>query len=149
MQHKLHLKTSKDKEYIGKIKKLSLRIAQNEIELKKLKIDLENISGCSERISILNQSINGCYQQIFDTIIQEQTTYNEIYSPLSKMLENTSGILNKFSLITKRTANIDYWVSKGEELLDLRKSGKFRGHGELIEVVKHELLDKWGKRYCN
>lgn len=42
-----------------------------------------------------------------------------------------------------RVVDIDGWAAVGEELLDLRKTGIFRGRGALAEEARKLLLDAW------
>ena len=42
-----------------------------------------------------------------------------------------------------RNVDIEAWAEIGEDLLDLRKNGKFRGHGTLASAARTDLLSAW------
>jgi hypothetical protein len=49
----------------------------------------------------------------------------------------------KLRFSVRRKVDIDEWVREGEELLDLRKAGPFRGTGELRRRAAEELEQVW------
>ena len=53
------------------------------------------------------------------------------------------GTLRKLGFPVKRRVRLDDWVHAGEELLDLRKNTRFRGHGALHSQASKALLSAW------
>ena len=53
------------------------------------------------------------------------------------------GTLKKLSFSVTREANIDRWAEAGEELLDLRHKGPFRGRGTLHQLANSALKAAW------
>lgn len=58
-------------------------------------------------------------------------------------LDGEDGALGKLSFSVRRTADIETWGKEGESLLDLRKTGPFRGQGALLDAAKVTLLSAW------
>src|SRR5262249_20859657 len=51
--------------------------------------------------------------------------------------------MKKLSFSVSRTADVETWADAGEELLDLRKQGPFRGKGALRGVAQLALKSAW------
>ncbi len=49
----------------------------------------------------------------------------------------------KLRLTVRRRVDLLGWATQGEELLDMRVAGRFRGVGELCRVAEEELLGVW------
>jgi hypothetical protein len=58
-------------------------------------------------------------------------------------LKGQEGTLGKLVFVVRRQVNVQSWAEKGESLLDLRKSGSFKGKGALLDAVIKELKQAW------
>src|SRR6202041_3749187 len=47
------------------------------------------------------------------------------------------------AFIVERHVKLNKWIDRGEELLDLRRESRFRGHGKLKEQATKYLLEPW------
>lgn len=45
----------------------------------------------------------------------------------------------------RRVADVDEWARRGEDLLDLRRQGPFKGRGVLRQYAEQILLSAWEK----
>ena len=68
---------------------------------------------------------------------------SDLYAPLADRLSGASSSARKLSLRVVRSVDVDAWAQAGEQLLDLRKNGKFRGRGALAEAAREHLLAAW------
>jgi DNA repair exonuclease SbcCD ATPase subunit len=91
----------------------------------------------------LIQARRHSYAAIFAAIIDEESQLSSLYEPLKARLDGEGGALGKLSFSVRRSADIETWAKQGEELLDLRKSGPFKGQGALLEAAKALLLSAW------
>ena len=66
-----------------------------------------------------------------------------LYRPLRSVLDSFGSSVAKLRFSVRRKVDIDEWAREGEELLDLRKAGPFRGAGELRRRAAEELEQVW------
>ena len=125
--------------------RLSVKLSKEEAELDKMKRELEDAQGASERIKQLLLQKKVAYKNTFDAILEEERELAKLYQPLMANLTNNGGTLNKLSFQVKRTADTMLWSQEGEQLLDMRKIGDFRGKGSLMKAVDSELKNVWEK----
>jgi len=123
--------------------RLSEKISRDEAALAKLDRDIDVAQKADERIKELIQSRRDSYAFIFDGIIDEERELSALYAPLKARLEAEEGALGKLSFSSRRIVDIGAWAQAGEELLDLRKSGPFKGRGTLLSAAKSELQAAW------
>ncbi len=83
------------------------------------------------------------YASYFDALLEEEAILNELYSPLSEILEAGTGSLQKLRFSVQRHVDIATWALTGESFLDLRKEGAFRLRGSLLEAATETLLPAW------
>src|SRR3546814_8521483 len=68
----------------------------------------------------------------------------ERYAPLMARLGASSGTLKKLSFSVARTADVEQWADVAEDgLIDLRKTGSFRGKGTLQQKANEVLKSAW------
>ncbi|MCX5565654.1 TrlF family AAA-like ATPase [Alcaligenes phenolicus] len=132
-----------DTEKSKAFKRLSEKISREEAALKKLEREIQVAEQADEKIKELSQFRNRCYVSIFDGIVAEERELTSLYEPLKHRLETESGALGKLSFTIRRIVDIEGWAQHGEDLLDLRKSGAFRGRGLLLEHAREKLLSAW------
>lgn len=123
--------------------RLSEKISRDEAALAKLDRDIEAAEKADQRIKELIQSRRNSYASVFDGIIDEEKELAALYAPLKARLEAEEGALGKLSFSIRRVVDIAMWAQQGEDLLDLRKSGPFKGRGTLLAAAKSELQSAW------
>jgi ABC-type lipoprotein export system ATPase subunit len=122
---------------------LNAKINQAESQAETLKEQIATAEGASGRIALLIAQRKDAYAAIFDGFAEEEAQLAGLYAPLGTMLAEQTGTLGKLSFTVRRIVDAETWARQGESLLDLRTTGRFRGHGELLKVVREELLPAW------
>jgi hypothetical protein len=69
----------------------------------------------------------------------------DLYTPLMTRLAAAGGTLKKLSFSVNREADVSRWAMGGEELLDLRVQGSFKGRGTLRQLAEAALRAAWEK----
>lgn len=77
--------------------------------------------------------------------IDEERELSALYAPLGARLGTEEGALGKLSFSIRRVVDVVAWAQSGEELLDLRKTGPFKGRGALLAAAKTGLQAAWEK----
>ena len=126
-----------------KLTKLSEKIAKDQGALAKLDEELKLARRADERIKELIEDRKRAYGGVFSAITEEQKELVELYAPLSKNLRSQGGEIGKLAFSVRRSVDIDAWARKGEDLLDLRKIGPFKGKGTLKAIAEEELRWPW------
>jgi hypothetical protein len=75
--------------------------------------------------------------------VREEQTLDSLYAPLRAQLAGAGPEEKRLEFCVNRRVDIEGWVSRGEDLLDLRVAGAFQGRGKLLEAAKKELLPAW------
>lgn len=122
---------------------LNVKITKGEGSLETLRSRVAHAEGASARIQALAGDRQAAYASLFDGFAEEQAQLVDLYLPLAGILGEQGGALAKLSFTVRRVVDANAWAAQGENLLDLRKSGPFRGHGELLKVVQNELVPAW------
>jgi hypothetical protein len=125
--------------------RLSEKISRDEAALAKLDRDIATAQQADERIKVLIESRRNSYAAVFDGIIEEEKELSLLYEPLKARLDAEQGALGKLSFSIRRSVDVAAWAQAGEDLLDLRKAGPFKGRGALLEAAQAELLLAWEK----
>ncbi|HET6844347.1 MAG TPA: AAA family ATPase [Candidatus Angelobacter sp.] len=126
-----------------KYDELQRTIGQMESALRKLEAEHLHARGATERRKQLQQQRRDEYVEVFNTYVEEEKVLSELYGPLKEILAASKGTLSKLAFVVEREVSIDAWVKQGEDLLDLRRDSKFRGHGALLTEAKKYLLQPW------
>lgn len=123
---------------------LTKRLEEEGTNLKALEVKLSDARGARDRRKALQVERDDAYKRSFEAIIDEQTSLSELYAPLMKRLEASSGTLGKLGFYVKRVVDTTQWAEFAEEnLLDLRKAGPFTGRGSLTILAKQLLQPVW------
>lgn len=123
---------------------LSSSIATETAALQTLTQKLNDAKGAKDRTRELQTEREAAYGRAFDALVAEQTVLVELYAPLMARLASSSGTLKKLSFSVARVADIAQWAEEAEEsLIDLRKSGAFRGKGTLQKRADEVLKAAW------
>ncbi|MGH9343661.1 MAG: TrlF family AAA-like ATPase, partial [Terriglobia bacterium] len=135
---------SADKETQRQYTALSGRIATETAALQTLTEKLNDSRGARDRARELQTQREEAYGRAFDALIAEQAVLQELYAPLMARLAAASDTLKKLSFSVARVANVEQWAMEAEEgLIDLRKSGAFRGRGTLLQRANESLKEAW------
>lgn len=135
---------SADKETQRRYTTLSGSIAAETAALQTLTEKLKDAQGARDRARELQTQREEAYGRAIDALVAEQSVLEELYAPLMARLAASSGTLKNLSFSVARVANVEQWASEAEDgLIDLRKSGAFRGKGTLLQKANEVLKDVW------
>lgn len=132
-----------DKQNSQRFATLSTKIQQTQKQVEQQKGQLEIAKKADVEISAIRTRRRAIYRSIFDSFVQLQHQLESLYAPLSVSLDAESGALGKLKFVVRRIVDIGEWVQIGEDLLDLRKDGPFKGRGALFQAASKELLAAW------
>lgn len=132
-----------DTENARQFTRISERIIKTEGDLEKLNNQIVDATGAQARIDNHITVRRNSYREVFNAILIEEQQLKDLYEPLVNNLKTEKGSLGKLSFTVRRNADANAWAERGEDLLDLRKMGPFRGKGALLEFVKQELKPIW------
>ncbi len=132
-----------DKENARKYGQITQKIGTEEAALAKLQRDIEAAEKAPERVKVLIQRRRVVYQEIFDALLLEEAELVSLYKPLAATLKEHGGIVGKLAFHVRRDADVTSWADRGEKLLDLRKTGDFKGKGALLDAIKEHLQNAW------
>lgn len=119
---------------------LSDKITKAEAALNKVLQQIERAQGADERIRNLIEARRAAYAAIFEAIVEEEKELIDLYGPIKSRIDEAAGSLSKLSFSIRRIVDIDGWAARGENLLDLRTNGPFKGRGELLRCARAGLL---------
>lgn len=122
---------------------LHAKVAKDEAAQAKLIKQIEHAQGADTRIKVLVETRREAYAGIFESIVEEERELADLYRPIKERIEGGEGSLRKLSFSIRRKVDLPAWSGIGESLLDLRKSGAFKGRGELLSVAKKSLGATW------
>lgn len=132
-----------DEQATKAFKRLSEKISRDDAALAKLDREIATASQAEARIKELIEERRTSYAAVFDGILEEEKELSALYEPLKQRLAAEDGALGKLAFSIRRSIDLDAWTQRGEELLDLRKAGPFKGRGALLAVAQAELLAAW------
>jgi AAA domain, putative AbiEii toxin, Type IV TA system len=132
-----------DRDTANKFTSLSKHIAEETVALVRLRERLADCAGAKERVAALVQERESAYQRVFDAVVAEESVLRDLCSPLMSRLEAAGGTMRKLSFSVTRTADVAHWAAAGEELLDLRRQGSFKGRGTLRQLADDALKAAW------
>ena len=122
---------------------LSDKINKAEAALTKVLQQIERIKGADERIRTLVDARRSAYAAIFEAIVEEEKELADLYAPIKARIDEAAGSLSKLSFSVRRIVDLAQWATKGEDLLDLRTNGPFKGRGELLRFARTGLMTAW------
>ncbi len=132
-----------DRDTANKFAALSKKITEESAALERLKERLVDCEEAKDRVKVLVQEREAAYVRVFEAINAEQSILVDLYSPLMVRLAEATGTLKKLSFSVSREANVGQWAADGEELLDLRRQGTFKGRGTLHQLAEAALREAW------
>lgn len=134
---------SVDKETKDRFNALSAKITTETELLAGLREKLTDCEGAEERLTGLPEQRELSYRRIFEAVLGEEKVLNDLYAPIRAHMDEAGGTLQKLSFNVLRTADVARWAEAGEELLDLRRQGPFRGEGKLAAAAVQALKPAW------
>ncbi len=123
--------------------RLTEKITAGAAALAKLRRLVELAEAADEKIKTLQAQRSENYKKAVTAIISEAKELGSLYEPLRPQIEGQHGALGKLTFNVRRTVDMDAWASRGEKLIDTRKTGPFRGKGSLLDAAKKQLLPAW------
>lgn len=132
-----------DAQNVKRFKALSEKITKAESAVTKVMQQIERAQGADVRIRSLFEARRTAYAGIFEAILEEESELASLYAPIKERIDQAAGSLSKLSFSVRRAVNLKQWAEAGESLMDLRTTGPFRGHGELLNRAREGLLPAW------
>ncbi len=123
---------------------LQKAMGRQEATLRRLTAEIANAEGAEVRRKELIGTRRAAYADIFKTLTDEEEVLADVYAPLKGELSSASGTLGKLRFVVQRRVDVEGWVRRGEELIDLRRATRLRGHGALMAEAERHLLSAWG-----
>jgi hypothetical protein len=142
-QQRLGLLVGLDEQRRKRLAKLNGQLATGHARLTKLDAEIREVEGADERIQFFVSSRLEHYAAYFDALLGEEHELQALYAPLSKVIADFGPSIAKLRFSVRRKVDIDAWALAGEEYLDLRKTGPFRGIGELGRMAAEHLGPVW------
>lgn len=119
-------------------------IAENQQqELKSVAELIENGATADPEIERLKTRVFETYEGIFDAFESERAILLELYAPLDASMRAQTGAIASLDFVVERDVDVDAWVKRGEQLLDLRRKSAFKGKGNLELLVAEHIKDAW------
>jgi len=134
---------SVDKETAKKFATLSKKITEENAALERMKERLTDCEGAKQRVITQRQEREKAYTRVFNAIVQEEAVLHNLYKPLMTRLGAATATLGKLSFSVSREADVSRWADAGEQLLDLRVQGPFKGRGTLQQLAETALKAEW------
>lgn len=135
---------STDQKIRQSYKVLTDKIAQETAALEIIEKRLTQARGAADRRKTLQGDRLDCYGRIFNAIVSEQKSLEDLYQPLLTKLAATDGTLSKLRFSVSRIVDVEKWGEFGEKnLFDRRKDGATKGVGSLTQLVRNTLVPAW------
>jgi energy-coupling factor transporter ATP-binding protein EcfA2 len=132
-----------DSAKLQKLQALAAKITTAERRLVEVDARIAKASGAKVRISELSARRQEHYAGIFDGFAEEQQQLAQLYAPLTELLAAEDGALANLTFSVERVVDVAGWAARGEQFIDTRVAGDFRGRGLLFDVATDELLPAW------
>jgi energy-coupling factor transporter ATP-binding protein EcfA2 len=126
-----------------KLVKLDDQLAVARSRVARLDAEIDRATAADQQIAALTQSRLDHYAAYFDALLEEEHELKELYAPLRNFLDGFGASVAKLRFSVRRKVDIGSWASEGESHLDLRKTGSFRGAGELARLAAEKLGPAW------
>lgn len=142
-EDRLRLLIGADEEKRKQHERLTEKIRVTETQINNLKGSILAAELAGPEIERLLAERTKSYQGVFEGVVSEEEALNQLYKPLSERLHNATGALGKLSFSVRRIVDLESWAARGEELIDKRKAGDFKGKGALLDAADAELANAW------
>lgn len=132
-----------DRDTANRFAAMCRKIAEENTALERLNEKLADCEGAKERVDTLRQEREDAYKRVFEAIVAEEAVLRDLYEPLMTRLGNSASTLGKLSFSVSREPGVTRWANAGEQLLDLRVQGPFKGRGTLHQLAEQSLKAAW------
>jgi hypothetical protein len=136
---------SVDKETKDRFNALSAKITSETELLAGLRDKVKDCEEADSRLANLPEQREATYIKIFEAVLDEESVLNALYAPIRAIMDEAGGTLGKLAFRVRRRADVERWAKDGEALLDLRRTGPFKGEGKLLEHATRDLKPAWEK----
>lgn len=127
----------------NRLTRLNEQLTVSRGRLTKLDGEIRDAEGAGEKIRALTETRLSHYAAYFDALLEEERELEALYAPLRKVIADFGPSIARLRFSVRRKVDIEAWAGAGEEYLDLRKSGPFRGIGELGRMASEHLVPVW------
>ena len=134
-----------DREIADKFAALSRKITAENSALESLKARLDDCEQAEERLKKILDERESTYLRVFEALLSGEAVLKDLYAPLTTRIAGGAKSLKKLSFSVRRVADIQAWAVRGEQLLDLRAQGPFKGRGSLRSKAEKLLKAAWEK----
>lgn len=132
-----------DEDKAKRHKRLSDKISESITKIANLDRTITESESADTEIKRLLKERNESYRGVFEGIIDEEKQLQDLYSPIDSRLKGASGALKKLTFSINRFVDLKGWAEVGEQLVDARAAGDFKGKGSLAKVAKLMLVPAW------
>lgn len=134
---------SVDRTTAEKFSAISRRITEETVALASMKQRLEDCEGAKGRAVELANERTAAYTRLFQAVLEEEAVLRALYAPLMNRLAIIGGAVSKLSFSVTRSADVEQWAARGEELFDKRRFSTFKGRGTLALYAVQTLQPAW------
>lgn len=132
-----------DQQRAASLKKLNRNLSDLRGRIAKLGSEIQHAEGSHSRTARHLEERLVRYAAYFDALLEEESELRDLYRPLEAILAGFGTTAAKLRLSVERRVDVAHWAAQGEEHLDLRLGGQFKGAGSLARVAREELLPVW------
>jgi predicted ATPase len=123
--------------------RLSKRIDEETAALARIRERLDDAKDAPSRARALRAEREKTYKRVFESILAEEAVLRELYRPIVDRLASGTETIKKLAFSVHRIADVATWAADGEDLLDLRVHGPFKGKGTLLSLADKQLKGAW------
>ncbi|MCA9466924.1 MAG: hypothetical protein KC643_15975 [Nitrospira sp.] len=128
------------------IKNAQTRIVAINSEIERINIEIAKIEGPEKaRMAMVKNERRDAYIKYFANLRQEQTTLEELYTPVSESLHNNSAPTHEQELefSIRWIANVESWIERGVALFDQRKNVPYSNINGMTKAAERILVPAW------
>ncbi|MFV8275188.1 TrlF family AAA-like ATPase [Mycobacteroides abscessus] len=132
-----------DQERTKQLTRLQGQLNEAQARGAKLDTEIKEAEDASAReVELINERTDR-YEAYFNALLGQEGELKELYAPLHEMIKGFGKSVKKLQLSVRRRVDIRDWVRQGEQLIDLRTAGDFKGAGEMERLVETALRQAW------
>lgn len=140
LENKLDL----DKKRATKVDRLRKAIAQRKTKIESLRREIDRAAkAAKDELPKVQNTRYDEYLRYFDLLEREREILSGLYLPLEQELASRASGESDLSFDVQVRVDSDGWAQAGEELLDLRRSGRYTQRGALQAATGAELDPAW------
>jgi ABC-type cobalamin/Fe3+-siderophores transport system ATPase subunit len=132
-----------DNQRAAQLTRLQQQATGTRSKISKVGAEITEAGGAGDRATKLTAERALRYESYFNAMLEEEQELERLYAPLREILNAFETAARKLRLSVRRRVDVESWAAEGENLLDLRTAGAFRGAGEMARIARKSLLDAW------